>query len=72
MIQTPLIIKRQNMNPAGVKRHASPRCVSGVHETRGAVLPGAAERPAGHRLVGLSSGLLHGASGPSEVPQTQG
>lgn len=51
---------------------ALPCCVSGVHEARCAALPGAAEGPAGHRLVGLSAGLLHGTSGPAEIPQTQG
>lgn len=66
-------IEQQNMSPGGMRCvMALPCCVSGVHEARCAALPGAAEGPAGHRLVGLSAGLLHGTSGPAEISQTQG
>lgn len=64
--------KQQHMNPAASKYYGASSCVSGIHEARGAALPGAAAGPAGHRLVGLSAGLLHGTSGPAEIPQTQG
>lgn len=67
-----LLIKQPNMNPADAPHGSSSCCVSGVHEARCAALPGAAEGPAGDRLVGLSTGLLHGTSGPSEISQAQG
>lgn len=63
---------QQNVNPAHVTQGSSSCRVSGVYEARRAALPGAAEGPAGHWLVVVSTSGLLGSPGPSEVPQTQG